>query len=30
MVKSVKNVAIVQVRGDGDLDYSGNSRVRSG
>lgn len=30
VVKSVKNIVIIQVSGDGDLDYSGNSKVRSG
>ena len=29
VVKSVKNIVIIQVSGDGDLDYSGNSKVRS-
>lgn len=30
VVKSVKNIVIIQVSGDGDLDYSGNSKVISG
>lgn len=29
VVKSVKNIVIIQVSGDGDLDYNGNSKVIS-